>query len=190
MLMGFVYAKLAYPRPHISLPLIQPFTAPLRRWKCGGCKNYVRACRAVRLEVAPNVLMIGLKRYGLSRFGKVNRPLAYPERLDMSRFMASDAMDTHPVRYSLYAVVVHLDMMNSTMFGHYISFVKDAAGVWYECDDNSITKVRNPSEQASRQGLQGQALRRQGQLLWDVIAARCYEIICIQSCNHQLAGSS
>jgi ubiquitin carboxyl-terminal hydrolase 36/42 len=43
-----------------------------------------------------------------------------------------------PGPYRLYAVIVHLDMLNSTFFGHYLCFVKDASGRWYEADDSDV----------------------------------------------------
>ena len=58
----------------------------------------MRACRGCKLEVAPNVLRIHLKRYGLGRFGKVNRGVSYPERLDLAPHVAKGAMDDKPAR--------------------------------------------------------------------------------------------
>jgi len=47
--------------------------------------------------------------------------------------------------YSLYAVVVHHDVMNTTISGHYVCYVKDPQGKWHEMDDS---KVNNTSEPA------------------------------------------
>lgn len=47
----------------------------------------------------------------------------------------------HPLLYRLYAVVVHVDMLNASFFGHYICFVKDSNGVWYKIDDRKVKEV-------------------------------------------------
>jgi ubiquitin carboxyl-terminal hydrolase 36/42 len=41
-----------------------------------------------------------------------------------------------PPLYNLYAVVVHLDVLNASFFGHYICYVKDLKGAWYKIDDS------------------------------------------------------
>ena len=40
--------------------------------------------------------------------------------------------------YNLYAVIVHLDMLNASFFGHYICYVKDLRGDWYRIDDSEV----------------------------------------------------
>jgi len=40
--------------------------------------------------------------------------------------------------YKLYAVVVHVDMLNASFFGHYICYVKDSNCLWYKIDDNKV----------------------------------------------------
>lgn len=55
--------------------------------------------------------------------------------------MAVGAMDQEPTTYTLYAVIVHLDQMNSTSFGHYICYVRTADGRWYGCDDAYVFPV-------------------------------------------------
>lgn len=53
--------------------------------------------------------MLCLKRFGTGRFGKINKPLLFGEGLDLSPFMADDAVDPGPASYNLTCVVVHLD---------------------------------------------------------------------------------
>jgi len=48
--------------------------------------------------------------------------------------------DYSPV-YSLYAVVVHHDVMNTTISGHYVCYVKDPQGKWHEMDDSKVKPV-------------------------------------------------
>lgn len=70
------------------------------------------------------------------RFGKLNKRVAFPETLDLSPYMneAGDGSDV----YKLYAVVVHLDMLNASYFGHYICYTKDFHGNWYRIDDCKV----------------------------------------------------
>uniref|UniRef100_A0A383WM21 ubiquitinyl hydrolase 1 n=1 Tax=Tetradesmus obliquus TaxID=3088 RepID=A0A383WM21_TETOB len=119
------------------------------RYACDGCGRRCRACRSTRFEVAPNSLVLCLKRFGTGRFGKINKVLVYGEALDLSPFMAQQAMDEGPVTYTLSGVIVHLDQMNSTSFGHYICFVRTADGRWYICDDARVAPT-SPSRVLSQ----------------------------------------
>jgi hypothetical protein len=40
--------------------------------------------------------------------------------------------------YKLYAVVVHVDMLNASFYGHYICYTKDFRGNWYRIDDCKV----------------------------------------------------
>jgi ubiquitin carboxyl-terminal hydrolase 36/42 len=55
----------------------------------------------------------------------------------MARYMNSDTDDRLPV-YSLYAVVVHHDVMNAAFSGHYVCYVKDTQGKWFKADDSQV----------------------------------------------------
>ena len=67
------------------------------------------------------------------RFGKLNKRVAFPETLNLSPYM-SEGGDGSDI-YKLYAVVVHIDMLNASFFGHYICYIKDFHGNWYRIDD-------------------------------------------------------
>eukprot|EP00878_Enallax_costatus_P006492 GHUV01006806.1.p1 GENE.GHUV01006806.1~~GHUV01006806.1.p1 ORF type:complete len:820 (+),score=282.32 GHUV01006806.1:139-2598(+) len=108
------------------------------RYACDDCRQGCRATRSTRFEVAPNTLVLCLKRFGTGRFGKINKMLSYGEHLDLRPYMAEGAMDDGEVTYTLSGVIVHLDQMNSTSFGHYICFIRTADGRWYCCDDASV----------------------------------------------------
>lgn len=58
--------------------------------------------------------------------------------LDMIPFMTGT--DDSPPLYMLYAVVVHLDTLNASFSGHYISYVKDLhrQGNWFRIDDTEV----------------------------------------------------
>jgi len=69
------------------------------------------------------------------RFGKLNKRVTFPMNLDLTPYMSStDGSDL----YDLYAVVVHLDMMNASFFGHYICYIKGSRGNWYKIDDCKV----------------------------------------------------
>jgi ubiquitin carboxyl-terminal hydrolase 36/42 len=70
------------------------------------------------------------------RFGKLNKRVAFPETLNLSPYM-SEAGDGSDI-YKLYAVVVHIDMLNASFFGHYICYIKDFLGQWYRIDDSKV----------------------------------------------------
>lgn len=49
----------------------------------------------------------------------------------------SGTNDKYPI-YHLYAVVVHLGIMNAAYSGHYVSYVKDFKGDWFRIDDSRV----------------------------------------------------
>ncbi|XP_061368081.1 ubiquitin carboxyl-terminal hydrolase 18-like [Gastrolobium bilobum] len=108
-------------------------------YKCDGCKDYVEAWKRLTVKRAPNILTIALKRFQSGRFGKLNKRVAFPETLNLSPYM-SEAGDGSDI-YKLYAVVVHIDMLNASFFGHYICYIKDFHGNWYWIDDWKVMKV-------------------------------------------------
>ncbi|XP_028807093.1 ubiquitin carboxyl-terminal hydrolase 18 [Neltuma alba] len=108
-------------------------------YKCDGCNDYVQAWKRLTVKQAPNVLTVAFKRFQSGRFGKLNKRITFPETLDLSPYM-SEAADGSNI-YKLYAVVVHLDMLNASYFGHYICCIKDFQGNWYWVDDSKVTSV-------------------------------------------------
>ncbi|XP_059645667.1 ubiquitin carboxyl-terminal hydrolase 18-like [Cornus florida] len=108
-------------------------------YKCDGCNDYVMAWKRLTIRRAPNILTIALKRFQSGRFGKLNKRVTFPETLDLRPYM-SEAGDGNDI-YKLYAVVVHVDMLNASFFGHYICYAKDFCGNWYRIDDCKVTSV-------------------------------------------------
>uniref|UniRef100_A0A2P2LAN2 USP domain-containing protein n=1 Tax=Rhizophora mucronata TaxID=61149 RepID=A0A2P2LAN2_RHIMU len=108
-------------------------------YKCEGCNDYVKACKRLTIRKAPNILTIALKRFQSGRFGKLNKRVTFPETLDLSPYMSEEADGTDI--YKLYAVVVHVDMLNASFFGHYICYTKDFSGNWYRIDDCKVARV-------------------------------------------------
>ena len=69
-------------------------------------------------------------------FGKFNKSVQFPEVLDLAPYM-SGTRDKAAV-YNLYAVVVHLDVMNAAFSGHYVCYVKSFRGEWFRIDDSTV----------------------------------------------------
>ncbi|EFH48602.1 hypothetical protein ARALYDRAFT_911001 [Arabidopsis lyrata subsp. lyrata] len=67
----------------------------------------------------PDFLTVVLKCFQSDNFGKLSKPIYFPELLDIFPYMSDTNHSDHPV-YSLYAVVVHLDAMNTSFSGHYV----------------------------------------------------------------------
>ncbi|CAI9755585.1 unnamed protein product [Fraxinus pennsylvanica] len=108
-------------------------------YKCDGCNDYVMAWKRLAVRRAPNILTVALKRFQSGRFGKLNKRVTFPETLNLSPYM-SESEDGNDV-YKLYAVIVHVDMLNASYFGHYICYVKDFRGNWYRIDDCKVSRV-------------------------------------------------
>jgi ubiquitin carboxyl-terminal hydrolase 36/42 len=108
-------------------------------YKCDRCDDYVKACKRLSIRCAPNILTIALKRFQGGRFGKLNKRISFPETFDLGPYMSGGGEGSDV--YKLYAVIVHLDMLNASFFGHYICYVKDFRGNWYRIDDSEVEKV-------------------------------------------------
>ncbi|XP_013599821.1 PREDICTED: ubiquitin carboxyl-terminal hydrolase 19-like [Brassica oleracea var. oleracea] len=108
-------------------------------YKCDRCNDYVKACKRLSIRSAPNILTIALKRFQGGRFGKLNKRIGFPETFDLGPYTSGGGEGSDV--YNLYAVIVHLDMLNASFFGHYICYVKDLRGDWYRIDDSEVEKV-------------------------------------------------
>ncbi|KAL1566819.1 ubiquitinyl hydrolase 1 [Salvia divinorum] len=113
--------------------------AGLDKYKCSRCMSYVKAKKKLTVIQAPNVLTIVLKRFRSGTLGKLNKLVRFPEVLNLAPYMSGKS-DNHPI-YQLYAVVVHLNMVNASYGGHYISYVKNFRGEWYKIDDSKVSHV-------------------------------------------------
>ncbi|KAK6940240.1 Peptidase C19, ubiquitin carboxyl-terminal hydrolase [Dillenia turbinata] len=110
------------------------------KYQCGRCKSYEKAKKKLTVLEAPNVLTIALKRFQASgKFGKLNKPIHFPEILDLAPYM-SGTSDKTPI-YRLYGVVVHLDVMNAAFSGHYVCYVKNIQNKWFKIDDSTVKPV-------------------------------------------------
>ncbi|KAH9618089.1 hypothetical protein KSS87_000886 [Heliosperma pusillum] len=109
------------------------------KYQCDRCKDYVIARKRLTIHQAPNILTVTLKRFQGGNFGKINKKVTFPESLDLFSYMSEERNGADI--YELYAVVVHMDMLNASFFGHYICYMKGFQGDWYWIDDCKVTKV-------------------------------------------------
>ncbi|KAF8404689.1 hypothetical protein HHK36_009577 [Tetracentron sinense] len=100
------------------------------KYQCSRCQSYEKAKKKLTVLEAPNVLTIALERFQSVRF---------PEILDLVPYM-SRTSDKSPI-YKLYAVVVHVDILNAAFSGHYICYVKNIHGKWFKVDDSTVKPV-------------------------------------------------
>ncbi|KAL0322872.1 UNVERIFIED_CONTAM: Ubiquitin carboxyl-terminal hydrolase 16 [Sesamum angustifolium] len=75
----------------------------------------------------------------LGTFGKLNKAVKFPEVLNLAPYM-SGTSDKCPI-YQLYGIVVHLDVMNSAVSGHYVCYIKNNEGRWFKADDSMVRAV-------------------------------------------------
>ncbi|XP_020548231.1 ubiquitin carboxyl-terminal hydrolase 16 isoform X2 [Sesamum indicum] len=109
------------------------------KYHCRRCNSYEQAEKKLRVSEAPNVLTIALKRFQLGTFGKLNKAVKFPEVLNLAPYM-SGTSDKCPI-YQLYGIVVHLDVMNSAVSGHYVCYIKNNEGRWFKADDSMVRAV-------------------------------------------------
>jgi len=108
-------------------------------WECEKCKKKGghRSECIIRL---PNVLAVYIDRQPhVAMFSKINRAVKTPLTLDLADIVSSETEG--PTKYRLYAIVVHLDIMRSTFFGHYVAYVRDSEDEWFLCDDSNVRQV-------------------------------------------------
>lgn len=106
-------------------------------WKCSGCKRMSQAKKSLVVDVAPNVLILHLKRFD-AFLGKINKKIEFTEKLDLSSFIHSKTAKNE-LTYRLDAVLVHSG--HSVHSGHYYAFVKAPNGQWFEMNDESVRWV-------------------------------------------------
>ncbi|CAN7101081.1 unnamed protein product [Brassica rapa subsp. narinosa] len=109
------------------------------RYLCDRCKSYQKAKKKLMILEGPNILTVVLKRFESDNFGKLSKPIHFPELLDISPYMSNPNHGDHHPMYSLYAVVVHLDATSYS--GHYVCYIKNLHGDWFKIDDSNVFPV-------------------------------------------------
>ncbi|CAG0890298.1 unnamed protein product [Darwinula stevensoni] len=107
-------------------------------YKCANCKTKVSATKKLSIARPPNVLLIVLKRFSDTGFGKNCRVVQYPMTLDMGTFLSAPTFRTE-AQYRLTGVVSHIGC--SPRSGHYTAVARASNGQLYLFDDSSVRPV-------------------------------------------------
>jgi len=108
------------------------------KYKCEKCKRRVVASKRFTIHEPPLALTIHLKRFSpLGR--KMGHPVRYDERLSLSHAV-SDGQ--YGPSYSLYGVISHAGSGPNS--GHYYAHVKAPNDLWYEMNDDMVTRRSGP----------------------------------------------
>ncbi|VAH05602.1 unnamed protein product [Triticum turgidum subsp. durum] len=107
---------------------------------CDGCKSRVNLEKQLKVEQAPEVLVIQLKRF--QNFGshitKIEDCMMYQEELDLNPFMSSP--DNKPQKYDLYGVVQHEGAPSN---GHYVCYIRSSRTNWFHFNDSKVMKIND-----------------------------------------------
>eukprot|EP01125_Pyxidicula_operculata_P006289 TRINITY_DN2182_c0_g1_i1.p1 TRINITY_DN2182_c0_g1~~TRINITY_DN2182_c0_g1_i1.p1 ORF type:complete len:752 (+),score=191.81 TRINITY_DN2182_c0_g1_i1:20-2275(+) len=111
-------------------------------YKCDHCKKTSQAQKQITIYQCPNILIIHLKKFDMTRGGcKINRSIVFSELLDIKNFMSVGSPE-QSTEYELYAILVHYG--SSILVGHYTAFVK-VDDRWVLFDDQKVTLLPNSS---------------------------------------------
>ncbi|CAL0314150.1 unnamed protein product [Lupinus luteus] len=110
-------------------------------FKCDGCKEEVSLEKQLLLDQTPSVAAFHLKRFKTdgTYVEKLDKHVDFPLELDLQLYSVSNQNSIEPMKYDLYAVVVHLGL--SATSGHYFCYVRSAPDVWHRLDDSQVTRV-------------------------------------------------
>ncbi|KAM0836225.1 hypothetical protein ACQ4PT_062459 [Festuca glaucescens] len=113
-------------------------TEVVESFTCDGCKTRVNMEKHLKVEQAPEVLVIQLKRFENlgSNISKIQEMVKYQLELDLKPFMSS--ADTNPQKYDLYGVVEHLGESSK---GHYVCYIRSSETDWYLFNDEKVMKL-------------------------------------------------
>ena len=129
---------------------LRRFTAPERlcgsnQCECAQCGDRGDAEKQLRVESAPNVLVLHLKRFlGVRKNSKM---VSYAPTLDLQPVLVGEvgevAAPVQNTRYRLFGVMVHEGA--SVHSGHYVAWVRGTNGAWLLCDDERVSQVGEAS---------------------------------------------
>lgn len=130
------------PAPTLKACLDAAFESEtIEDYACDACKSKQRAIKSERISRLPPITIVSIKRF--TNAGHKVRGLI-PWDLDALDFRPWTAFERSPFGdetspiYKTFAVIEH---HGSTFGGHYRMYARDAADVWNEYDDSSVTTV-------------------------------------------------
>ena len=110
-------------------------------WFCSNCKINQKAFKTMRINYAPNILMIQLKRFKTDGNIKIDNFIDFP----IQNFI----LKVHHISesYDLMGIINHYGNIS---FGHYIAICKNYYNKkWYKFDDSSVIEI-NENEIVSK----------------------------------------
>ncbi|EHA8589890.1 ubiquitin carboxyl-terminal hydrolase 21 [Cocos nucifera] len=123
----------------VSFTKVEKIDDPEAKFTCEGCKARVLVEKQLKLDRAPEVVALQLKRFKSIGFfaTKIEKFVEYPLELDLNPFLSCPE-DGVKLKYDLYAVLVH---DGSPYSGHYYCFVRSSPTAWYRMNDSEVTRV-------------------------------------------------
>ena len=102
-------------------------------WYCSCCKVNQKAYKTIRINYAPNILMIQLKRFKTDGNIKIDNFIDFPiKNLNLKVHHISET-------YDLMGIINHYGNIS---FGHYIAVCKNYYNnKWYKYDDSSVIEI-------------------------------------------------
>jgi len=139
----FFIINLPIPPEHKSPSLIDCFDCyvkgeTIEQFQHDSIDTPVDICKKIMFWSFPTILVIDLKRFngGLKKNqNQVHFPM---DDLDLSPYVIG--YNKQHFKYELYGVCNH---SGGLLGGHYTSFIKNANGKWYHCNDTSVTEVQS-----------------------------------------------
>ncbi|XP_072987788.1 ubiquitin carboxyl-terminal hydrolase 21-like isoform X1 [Typha latifolia] len=123
----------------MSFTKVEKIDDPETKFTCDGCQSQVLMEKQLKLDKAPDVLALQLKRFkndGVSIY-KIYKPVEYPSELDLKPFLSSPHEEV-PLNYDLYGVVEHRGSFN---FGHYVCVIRSSATEWHQLNDRQVASI-------------------------------------------------
>ncbi|XP_059077381.1 uncharacterized protein LOC131058557 isoform X2 [Cryptomeria japonica] len=121
---------------------VEQLDGGMKRYQCERCKVKVKALKQLKIDKAPHVLAIHLKRFSVGGSGgKIDKKVDFGCTLDLKPFVSSSHEGNF--KYTLYGVLVHDGW--STHSGHYFCFIRSSTGIWHALDDNRVYSVSEKS---------------------------------------------
>ncbi|WWC90143.1 uncharacterized protein L201_005076 [Kwoniella dendrophila CBS 6074] len=113
------------------------------KYHCDNCKAKANATKSFKIQEAPPILTLHLKRFsveysahsGRARANKFNGPIEYSEYLDIAPYMVDPKVGG--TNYRLFGVTCHRGV--ELRFGHYTSYIRGPQGSWFHADDDDVS---------------------------------------------------